>query len=473
MKINIPDLTTARVLVAGDVMLDQYWYGNSRRISPEAPVPVVHVRSDEQRAGGASNVALNIKALGATPVLLGLTGADDNARKLSEMLAQHEVEYYFQDCADHDTCVKLRIIAQHQQMIRLDFEDNFFDVDKTWLLQTYTDLLESVDVVILSDYNKGTLSHIPELVAAARSRGKPVIADPIGNDFTRYAGATLITPNRVELETVVGPCRSGQDLAERGNQLRDQLQLDALLITRGEEGMSLLRDGLEPFHLPTCAQEVFDVTGAGDTVIAAMATAMAASAGMEDAVALANIAAGVVVGKLGTATASLAEIHDVLHSTSEIVDGVLDEDKLEEVIGIARRRGERVIMTNGCFDILHVGHVQYLQQARELGDRLIVAVNADASVRQLKGEGRPVNSLQQRMILLAALECVDWVVPFEEDTPERLYCRLLPDVIVKGGDYRPDEVAGGDCVKANGGEISIIDFIEGHSTSALINSIRG
>ncbi len=428
LKLNIPNLSTARVLVAGDVMLDQYWYGNSRLISPEAPVPVVHVRRDEPRAGGASNVALNIKALGGTPVLLGLTGADDNARKLTELLAQKKIETYFQDCAGHDTCVKLRVIAQHQQMIRLDFEDNFFEVDKTWLLQTYTDLLESVDVVVLSDYNKGTLSHSPELIAAARNRG---------------------------------------------SRLMRELQLDALLITRGEEGMSLLRDGLEPCHFPTSAKEVFDVTGAGDTVIAAIATAMAATADMEDAVALSNIAAGIVVGKLGTATASLAEIHDVLHESAEIITGILDEDEVMEIIGMAKQRGERVIMTNGCFDILHVGHVQYLQQARELGHRLIVAVNADDSVSRLKGEGRPVNLLQQRMMLLAALECVDWVVPFNEETPERLYCRLLPDVIVKGGDYQIDEVAGGGCVKANGGEIRIIEFIEGHSTSGVIDRIRG
>jgi len=473
MRINIQDLTRARVLVVGDVMLDQYWYGNSKRISPEAPVPVVHVRSEEQRVGGAGNVALNIKALGGTPVLLGLTGADDNASKLSAMLSLHEVEYYLQGCGDHDTCVKLRIIAQHQQMIRLDFEDNFFDVDKSWLLQTYTDLLERIDVVILSDYNKGTLSHTHELVTAARSCGKPVIVDPIGNDFMRYTGATLITPNRAEFETVVGQCQSEQDLVERGDWLMKQLQVDALLITRGEEGMSMLRSGFEPFHLPTSAKEVFDVTGAGDTVIAAIATAIAAAADMEDVGELANLAAGIVVGKLGTATASLAEIYGLLHEASANGTGIIDEDTLDEVIGIARQRGERIIMTNGCFDILHVGHVQYLQQARKLGDRLVVAVNSDASVRQLKGEGRPVNSLQQRMTLLAALECVDWVVPFDEETPERLYCRLLPDVIAKGGDYRPEEVAGGDCVKANGGEVIIIDLIEGHSTSDVINRIKG
>ena len=473
MKLEITDMSNARVLVAGDVMLDKYWHGNSQRISPEAPVPVVHVRSDEQRAGGASNVALNIKALGGVPVLLGLTGADENAGTLSGLLEQHGVVCHFQECPGHDTSVKLRIIAQHQQMIRLDFEDDFSSVDKTWLLQAYTDLLDDVDAVVLSDYNKGTLSHVTNLVMAARSRGKPVIVDPIGNDFMRYAGATLITPNRAEFEAIVGPCRNETELVERGNRLREQLQLDALLVTRGEEGMSLLKDKSEPFHLPTSAKEVFDVTGAGDTVNAAIATAMAASAGIEEAVTLANIAAGIVVGKLGTATASLAEIHVAMQEISAPGSGVHDEDALEELIGFAKRRGERIIMTNGCFDILHAGHVNYLQQARELGDRLVVAVNADDSVRRLKGEDRPVNSLQQRMTVLSALECVDWVVPFSEDTPERLYCRLLPDVIVKGGDYRPEEVAGGRCVQDNGGEVRIIDYVDGHSTSAVIDRIRG
>ena len=472
MKINIPDFSKARVLVVGDVMLDQYWYGNSGRISPEAPVPIVHVREDEIRAGGASNVALNVSALGAQATLLGMSGEDQNAEKLQNLLARQQVKCHLQKCAGHDTALKLRIIAQQQQMIRLDFEDDFSDLDKSSLLSRFSSLLQKTDIVIFSDYNKGTLSDIKNMLALARDRGIATIVDPKGSDFGKYQGATLITPNWSEFEAIVGQCKTDQIFAARGEQLRQQLELDALLVTRGEHGMSLIRSDKEIFHLPTHAREVFDVTGAGDTVIGTLAAALAAHAEIEDAVALANLAAGIVVRKLGTATTSLAEIHDALNHADEIGYGIISQDELVQVVQLAHKRGEKVIMTNGCFDIMHTGHIEYLQKARELGDKLVVAVNSDDSVRQLKGESRPLNSLQNRMTMLAALECVDWVVPFAEETPERLYCRVLPDVIVKGGDYQENQVAGGECVKANGGEVKIIKFVDGFSTTRLIEKIK-
>lgn len=472
MKINIPDFSTARVLVVGDVMLDQYWYGNSRRISPEAPVPIVHVRDDEIRAGGASNVALNITTLGAKVKLLGMTGDDENAQKLNDVLATQEVECHLQKCASHDTALKLRIIAQHQQMIRLDFEDDFADIDKFDLLQKFSSLLDDTDVIIFSDYNKGTLSDVSAMIALAKEKGITTIVDPKGSDFKKYQGATLLTPNWSEFETIAGQCNTDEQFAAKGEELRQTLMLDSLLVTRGEHGMSLIRENTEMFHLATHAREVFDVTGAGDTVIGTLAASLAAGADIEDAVALSNLAAGIVVRKLGTATASLAEIHDALNLADEIGYGVISEDELEQVIQISQKRGEKIIMTNGCFDLMHTGHIDYLQKARELGDKLIVAVNSDESVRELKGSGRPINQLEQRMIMLSALECVDWVIPFTEDTPERLYCRVLPDVIVKGGDYKPEEVAGGDCIKAKGGEVKIIDFVEGHSTTKIIEKIK-
>ncbi len=472
MKINIPDFSKARVLVVGDVMLDQYWYGNSGRISPEAPVPIVHVREDEIRAGGASNVALNVSALGAQATLLGMSGEDQNAEKLQNLLARQQVKCHLQKCAGHDTALKLRIIAQQQQMIRLDFEDDFSDLDKSSLLSRFSSLLQKTDIVIFSDYNKGTLSDIKNMLALARDRGIATIVDPKGSNFGKYQGATLITPNWSEFEAIVGQCKTDQIFAARGEQLRQQLELDALLVTRGEHGMSLIRSDKEIFHLPTHAREVFDVTGAGDTVIGTLAAALAAHAEIEDAVALANLAAGIVVRKLGTATTSLAEIHDALNHADEIGYGIISQDELVQVVQLAHKRGEKVIMTNGCFDIMHTGHIEYLQKARELGDKLVVAVNSDDSVRQLKGESRPLNSLQNRMTMLAALECVDWVVPFAEETPERLYCRVLPDVIVKGGDYQENQVAGGECVKANGGEVKIIKFVDGFSTTRLIEKIK-
>jgi len=472
MKINIPDFSKAKVLVVGDVMLDQYWYGNSGRISPEAPVPIVHIREDEIRAGGASNVALNITSLGAQAKLLGMTGDDENASKLEDLLTHQQVECHLQKSNTHDTALKLRIIAQHQQMIRLDFEDDFSDLDKSGLLTEFSSLLNDSDIVIFSDYNKGTLSDVSRMIALAKDKGIPTIVDPKGKDFSKYQGATLITPNWSEFETIVGKCKTDEQLAEKGELLRKELALDALLVTRGEQGMSLIRDSKELFHLPTHAREVFDVTGAGDTVIGTLAASLAANVDIEDAVALANLAAGIVVRKLGTATTSLAEIHDALNHADEIGYGVISEDELEQVIHLAHKRGEKVIMTNGCFDLMHTGHIDYLQKARELGDKLVVAVNSDDSVRDLKGDKRPINSLQNRMIMLVALECVDWVVAFTEETPERLYCHVLPDVIVKGGDYHADDVAGGNCIKANGGEVKIIEYVEGFSSSKLIDKIR-
>ena len=472
MIINIPDFSNAKVLIVGDVMLDQYWHGNSQRISPEAPVPIVHIRDNEMRAGGASNVALNVTALGANVKLLGMTGDDENAEKLNQVLSSQQVECYLEKCSTHDTSLKLRVIAQHQQVIRLDFEDDFADIDKSALIQKFTELLKDSDIVIFSDYNKGTLSDVSAMIRLAKEKGIPSIVDPKGNDYSKYEGATMLTPNWSEFEIVSGQCKTDEQLASKGEALRKKLSLDALLVTRGEHGMSLIREDTDIFHLPTYAREVFDVTGAGDTVIGTLAASLAAGADIEDAVALANLAAGVVVRKLGTATTSLAEIHDALNVADEIGYGIVSEDELEQVIQISHKRGEKIIMTNGCFDLMHTGHIDYLQKARELGDKLVVAVNSDESVRQLKGSGRPINELQQRMIMLSALECVDWVVSFTEETPERLYCRVLPDVIVKGGDYQPENIAGGKCVKEKGGEVKIIDFVDGHSTTKIIEKIK-
>lgn len=472
MNLTLPDFSRARVLVVGDLMLDQYWHGNTKRISPEAPVPVVHIRRDELRPGGASNVALNIRALGGQVDLLGLTGADNNAAKLQHLLEDQGIHCHFQQCPEQDTCIKLRVIAQHQQMIRLDFEDEFHAVNKDPLLAHYKNQLPHADLVVLSDYNKGTLSNVTELISLARAQGKPVIVDPKGSDFTKYQGATLLTPNRSEFEAVAGIFTDNTVLEEKGRALCQQLMLDALLVTRGEEGMTLLRQDGTTVHLPTHAREVFDVTGAGDTVVATMAAAMAVGANKHQAMQLANIAAGLVVRKLGTANVTTEEMQQALYHAYDQHSGIVSEEQLQRLIKQAQQQGERVIMTNGCFDILHAGHVSYLQQARELGDRLVIAVNSDASVKALKGSKRPVNDLQSRMTVLAALGCVDWVVDFAEDTPERLYCRVLPDVIVKGGDYQAHEVAGGECVKAAGGQVQILQFLSGHSTSEVIAKIR-
>lgn len=472
MLLDLPDFSRARVLVAGDVMLDRYWHGATSRISPEAPVPVVKVEADELRVGGAGNVALNITALGAGATLAALVGEDDEARTLRESLEARRVACRLLAAPGSRTITKLRVISRHQQLIRLDFENGFPAESAAAMPQAVHGALTGCGALVLSDYAKGALSQAQAMIQSARAAGVPVVVDPKGTDFERYRGATVLTPNLSEFEAVVGACADDATLVERGEKLRDQLGLDALLITRSERGMTLLERNHAPLHLPTRAREVYDVTGAGDTVVAVLAAGLAAGMGMPEATALANLAAGVVVGKLGTATVSLDELREAMHDHAPLPTGMTDEDTLEQIMARARAAGERIVMTNGCFDILHPGHISYLQQARALGDRLIVAVNDDDSVRRLKGSSRPVNGLETRMLMLAALSSVDWVAPFSEDTPERLICRLRPDILVKGGDYRPEDIAGGRCVIEHGGEVKVLGFVEGHSTTGMIARIK-
>jgi len=471
MKTNIPDFSSANVLVVGDVMLDRYWHGPTSRISPEAPVPVVQVRESEERPGGAGNVALNVSALGGQATLVGLVGDDEAGERLGKLMTTMGVHCRLVAQEGKPTITKLRVISRHQQLIRVDFEDSFFGCDDTSVIDAFDLSLAESGAIIVSDYGKGTLQNTQQLIAKARSAGKHVLVDPKGSDFSRYRGATLITPNLSEFEAVVGPCADEAEIVTKGLKLIEEIELEALLVTRGEQGMTLIRSDDEPLHLPTHAREVFDVTGAGDTVISLLAAALAAGQSLEQATALSNLAAGIVVGKLGTATVSVPELQRALHQLDESEQNVVTENQLLELVDIARAHGERIVMTNGCFDILHAGHVTYLNQARRLGDRLIVAVNDDASVKRLKGQSRPVNHLQERMEVLAGLGSVDWVVPFSEDTPERLICSVLPDVLVKGGDYRPEQIAGYDCVKLNGGEVVVLAYREGCSTTRIIESI--
>ena len=374
------------------------------------------------------------------------------------------------------TVTKMRVLSRHQQLIRLDFEEPLQGQHDTALLDRFAAALDDADVVVLSDYAKGALSQVAEMIALARSKNKPVLVDPKGHDFSHYRGATLLTPNRGEFEAVVGVCRDDDEFAVRARALCEDLDLQALLVTRSEQGMSLLLRGQSMQHFPARAREVFDVTGAGDTVISVLAAALAAGQTLPMATALANEAAGIAVARLGAVAVTVDELRAAISPRGSIEAGfplgVIDENDLAVLVKRVRCQGERVVMTNGCFDILHAGHVAYLEQARRLGDRLIVAVNDDASVAALKGAGRPINSLSQRMVVLAALQSVDWVLPFSESTPERLICHLQPDLLVKGGDYRPEQIAGYDCVTAAGGEVRVLDFAEGCSTSAIIDAIR-
>ena len=468
----LPAFANARVLVVGDVMLDRYWSGHALRISPEAPVPVVGVDAVEDRPGGAANVALNLAALGVDVTLMGVLGDDEAGQTLQRLMGDAGVTSECHQASECPTTLKLRVMSRRQQLMRMDFERPVPDAAAQALVDRLPGQLDQVDLVVLSDYGKGALAKVADIIALCRARGLPVLVDPKGRDYERYQGATLLTPNLSEFEAVMGVCAHDDVLLERGRALRERLSLDALLITLSERGMLLVAANADPLHLPTHAQEVADVTGAGDTVLAVLAAAMAAGESLQASASLANLAAGIVVGKLGTGFVWPAELQNALRRQAGGGSSLLSEADLLQAVAEAKAQGERIVMTNGCFDILHAGHVAYLEQASRLGDRLIVAVNDDASVSRLKGASRPVNPLERRMAVLAGLASVDWVVGFSEDTPEALICRVCPDVLVKGGDYQPEEIAGGECVRAAGGEVRVLPFVEGVSTTGMIERIN-
>jgi len=472
MTLSIPNFSEARILVVGDVMLDRYWSGPTSRISPEAPVPVVNVNDIEDRAGGAGNVALNIASLTASAGILGLVGNDSNATILENALEHPLIKRAFTRIESHPTITKLRVLSRHQQLIRLDFEEHFHNVDNQALLDSFAQEVKNYQVVVFSDYGKGALHNIEQFIEIARKAGKTILVDPKGSDFSRYRGASLITPNMSEFEGVVGPCKDEAELLSKGFSLLSELDLEALLVTRSEKGMTLLQKGKQPVHLAATAQEVYDVTGAGDTVISVLAAAIAAGSDFPRATALANTAAALVVAKLGTATVSLSELRRAAKADAKAHDGIMNEDELLAIMQQAKADGETLVMTNGCFDILHPGHVSYLKQAKKLGDRLIVAVNTDDSVKRLKGPDRPINNTEHRMDVLAGLASVDYVVPFSEDTPQRLIAKLLPNILVKGGDYKVEDIAGAQEVLASGGQVQVLNFEEGCSTTNIINSIK-
>ena len=462
----------ANILVVGDVILDRYVYGDTMRISPEAPVPVVHINKTEERPGGAGNVVMNIRKLGINACLVGITGEDSSADTLQKILSDAGVKCSFVRQKGFPTITKLRVLSQHQQLIRLDYEAASDDVDAVALDSLFQQQLDSADIIVLSDYAKGSLSNINNFIQQARDANKQVLVDPKGTDFDRYRYATLLTPNLKELEAIVGDCPNTDTIMTKGTNLCEALSLEALLITRGEQGMTLLRRDGDPLHLSAQAHEVFDVTGAGDTVIATLAAALASGHDLVQATDLANRAAGLVVEKLGAATISASELNGTVTDVDPYNKVITDEKHLKLLLENIRGEDKTIVMTNGCFDILHAGHVDYLQRAKAMGDYLVVAVNNDDSVFRLKGDGRPVNTLKHRLAVLAGLASVDWVVSFPEDTPEHLISEISPDILVKGGDYETNEIAGAEYVEQNGGKIKIIPLFEECSTSRLIDKLR-
>lgn len=465
----MPDFNQSAVLVIGDVMLDRYWFGDTSRVSPEAPVPIVKVGSHDNRPGGAGNVALNIASLGSKAILLGITGNDEAAHVLESQLSSAGVTHDLQHVDSLATIIKLRVISRHQQLLRMDFEEPFINIDTRPLLDRFQYYLPTANLVILSDYGKGTLHHPQTYIQAARKANIPVLVDPKSNDFSIYRHANIITPNFKEFEAIVGPCENEQQIIDKGRALLKQHDIETLLVTRGEHGMTLIQQD-DATHWSAYAREVLDVTGAGDTVISTLGAAVAAGASLQEAVTLANIAASIAVGKLGAATVSMPELQSTLTNKHAFTSGIVNEEQLLAAVTVARSEGKKIVFTNGCFDILHAGHVECLQMAKALGDYLIVAVNSDSSIQRLKGPDRPINHLAHRMTVLAGLGVVDWVIAFDDDTPERLLQLIKPDILAKGGEYRIDQVVGADIVHAYGGNVRIVgDKIS--SSSSIVDRI--
>jgi D-beta-D-heptose 7-phosphate kinase/D-beta-D-heptose 1-phosphate adenosyltransferase len=480
---RLSELAAQTVLCIGDLMLDEFVYGEVSRISPEASTPVLAVSRQEPLIGGAGNVARNIAALGARCLFVGVVGADDAGRTLTSLLgAETCIEAHLVVDPSRPTTRKVRFVSDRHSthMLRADWElAGAIKPDSENAVIAYAlSLLPRADAVVLSDYAKGVLTPgvIRAVIDAARELGKPVVVDPKGTDYSIYRGVTLITPNRMELAVATRrPAVSDDEIASAAAELLRIVESEAVLATRSEEGMTLLVRGAAPIHVPGYPVRVRDMSGAGDTAVAVLAALLAMDAGFEAAARAANAAAAVVVGKRGTATVSIAELRSrilpaaSLASEEKIIfDWSLLDDRLDEW----RRQDLRIGFTNGCFDILHLGHIKVLTEARAACDRLVVGLNSDASVVRLKGAGRPIQDEQGRAGLLAALEAVDLVVIFADDTPLELIRRVRPTVLVKGGDYRRDEVVGHDVVEAAGGAVVLVDIVPGHSTTRLIDRSR-
>jgi D-beta-D-heptose 7-phosphate kinase/D-beta-D-heptose 1-phosphate adenosyltransferase len=472
----INQLKGGRVLCVGDVMLDRFTYGDVTRISAEAPIPVCRVVNETIMLGGAGNVARNLDALGSATDFVTVVGADDAGRQVDDFLrTMSAVNTCLLTDASRQTTIKDRFIAGVQQLLRVDRESvDPVDGDIAAEVRARAEAaLAGVGAVVISDYGKGVLRRdaITALTKKAGERGQPVIVDPKGRDYTRYAGAFLVTPNRIELgEASRMPVDTDDEIIAAARHIAAGCTIENVLVTRGSDGMTLVTDAAV-HHLPPEAREVFDVSGAGDTVVAALAAALAVGAPLLDAARLANVAAGIVVGKVGTAVAFPDDIAETIHRQSLLMPGEAKTLPLAPAldrIATWRQRGDRIGFTNGCFDLIHPGHVALLAKSRAACDRLIVGLNDDNSVRRLKGETRPVQNEASRAAVLASLESVDLVVMFAEDTPVALIEAIKPDLLAKGADYTIDQVVGAELVQAYGGDILLVDLEAGHSTSATI-----
>jgi D-beta-D-heptose 7-phosphate kinase/D-beta-D-heptose 1-phosphate adenosyltransferase len=480
---HLADLAEQTVLCVGDLMLDEFVYGEVSRISPEAPTPVIAVKRNELMIGGAGNVARNLVSLGTRCIFVGVVGDDDAGSALTEALGTHPlIEFHLVVDATRQTTRKVRFVSEHHSthLLRADWEmaQPIDTASEDALIGHVITAIPRAGAVVLSDYAKGALPPrvIRAVINAAKKAGKPVVVDPKGRDYGIYRGATLLTPNRQELADATRcPAQTDDQIAAAAAELGRALGTQAVLVTRGDAGMTLVGEGAA-IHVPAYPVRVRDVSGAGDTVVAVLSAMLAMRADFESAMRAANAAAAVVVGKRGTAALSLAELRARILPASTLASEekiVFDWALLDEHLAQWRRQGLRVGFTNGCFDLLHPGHVKLLTGARAVCDRLVVGLNGVASVTRLKGAGRPVQQVAARAEVLAALEAVDLIVVFDEDTPEKLIARVKPTVLVKGGDYTREQVIGHDIIEALGGEVILVDLVPGHSTTSMVERSRG
>lgn len=472
MNTELDSIKGKRVLVIGDVMLDTYHIGEVKRISPEAPVPIVRINRTYSVLGGAANVARNLLGLGCSPYVISLLGNDNNGKTMQEMFTDLNIRNKM-FTTKHPTITKTRVIGNSQQVVRLDFEtENKYLSEETEqeLLNAVQETLPEVDIVVISDYGKGVCNDVicQQVISASRQQGKKVVIDPKGTNWEKYRSATIITPNLKELSDVSGVEVKNENEAIHNvaDNILKEYDLTSLLVTRSEKGMSYIApDACQ--DIPTEAREVYDVSGAGDTVVATLAAALAANLSITDAIYLANKAAGIVVGKMGTSPILFKELQAKLQ-LEKPNSKFIPVSHLADTIKQLRAQERRIVFTNGCFDILHKGHVFYLEKAKRMGDVLIIGLNSDSSVKRLKGDSRPINDESARSTVMAALESVDYVVVFTEDTPLNIIKIIAPDVLVKGGDYEIENIVGREYAK----ETVTIPFVDGYSTTKTINAIN-
>ncbi|RLA77073.1 MAG: bifunctional heptose 7-phosphate kinase/heptose 1-phosphate adenyltransferase [Epsilonproteobacteria bacterium] len=468
-------IKSPKILVIGDLMIDHYLWGKTDRISPEAPVQVIDVQKETSVLGGAGNVVNNLVSLGADVMVISVLGDDNVADELTKMLEDIDVKHYLLLDEARKTTKKSRIIASAQQIVRYDHEtkEDIFAWCETELNKVIFSIIDQYDLVILSDYGKGVLTDtlVAKIMFAASAKETKVIVDPKGSDYAKYIGAYLLTPNKKEAIEATGiDIVDDISLQEALRKLHNTAALQVPMITLSEDGIAILDKDNNLVIKPTVAREVYDVTGAGDTVIASLGYCLANGLEVEESMEFANLAAGVVVGKIGSATATLEEIEEyksTLHKSS-IDSHIKTFEEIEETVARLKKKGSKIVFTNGCFDILHKGHVQYLDIAKSFGDVLILGLNSDASVKALKGDNRPINCEEDRGFILAALESVDYVVLFTDDTPLSLIQIVQPDILVKGGDYEGKEVVGSNIAS----EVKLVQFVDGKSTTKTIEKIK-